>query len=90
MDIADMEDMCRVEPSDMDGRQLNTVPSLKEKVIDRGQWSNKVEFFLSVLGEIIGLGNVWRYPYLCYKNGGGECKRPIFMTCKTCLYLSAE
>uniref|UniRef100_A0AAX7UVT5 Transporter n=1 Tax=Astatotilapia calliptera TaxID=8154 RepID=A0AAX7UVT5_ASTCA len=44
-----------------------------EKMTERGQWGNKVEFILSVAGEIIGLGNVWRFPYLCYKNGGGEC-----------------
>lgn len=45
----------------------------KDQTLERGQWNNKLEYVLSVAGEIIGLGNVWRFPYLCYKNGGGEC-----------------
>uniref|UniRef100_A0A8C2BBL9 Solute carrier family 6 member 11a n=1 Tax=Cyprinus carpio TaxID=7962 RepID=A0A8C2BBL9_CYPCA len=40
---------------------------------ERGQWANKIEFLLTVAGAIIGLGNVWRFPYLCYKNGGDAC-----------------
>uniref|UniRef100_A0A669P8V1 Transporter n=1 Tax=Phasianus colchicus TaxID=9054 RepID=A0A669P8V1_PHACC len=56
----------------------------KEEMEERGQWSSKVEFVLSVAGEIIGLGNVWRFPYLCYKNGGGAFLIPYLIFLFTC------
>ena len=49
------------------------------RTIARGQWSNKLEFLLAVAGQIIGLGNVWRFPYLCYKNGGGELRIQLYI-----------
>lgn len=47
-------------------------PQQQEKVDVRGRWGHKAEYILTVIGAIIGPGNVWRFPYLCYKNGGGE------------------
>jgi Sodium:neurotransmitter symporter family len=48
----------------------NETPQLKYR--EREQWANKIEFVLVCMASSIGLGNVWRFPYLCYKNGGGK------------------
>ncbi|XP_035241049.1 sodium- and chloride-dependent GABA transporter 2-like isoform X1 [Anguilla anguilla] len=51
---------------------------------ERGQWGSKVEFLLAVAGNVVGLGNVWRFPYLCYKNGGGAFLVPYLLFVVIC------
>ncbi|XP_067126213.1 sodium- and chloride-dependent glycine transporter 2-like isoform X1 [Centruroides vittatus] len=56
-----------------------TVNPEKSETPERGQWGSKAEFILSCVGLSVGIGNVWRFPYLAYQNGGGAFLFPYFI-----------
>lgn len=47
--------------------------------VDRVTWESPVQFLLTVLGFCVGLGNIWRFPYLCQQNGGGAFVLPFLV-----------
>lgn len=65
------EELCK----DEDTKPTKTPASSLDKpeiVDERDKWGRKADFILSSLGYCVGFGNVWRFPFLAYRNGGGK------------------
>ncbi|KAB0805143.1 hypothetical protein PPYR_02113 [Photinus pyralis] len=46
---------------------------------ERAQWGNGLEFLMSCIAMSVGLGNIWRFPFTAYENGGGAFLIPYIV-----------
>jgi neurotransmitter:Na+ symporter, NSS family len=51
--------------------------------MEREQWGTRTGFLLAAVGSAIGLGNIWRFPYVAYDNGGGAFMVPYLFALLT-------
>ncbi|XP_054840937.1 sodium-dependent neutral amino acid transporter B(0)AT1 [Eublepharis macularius] len=73
---------CQFPNRDLDLRipsheELETIET--KEADTRPKWDNKAQYMLTCIGFCVGLGNVWRFPYLCQSHGGGAFMIPFLI-----------
>ncbi|WP_110180892.1 sodium-dependent transporter [Nocardioides solisilvae] len=62
---------------------MATEPQQSTHEAKRGAFSSRKVFILAAIGSAVGLGNIWRFPYVAYDNGGGAFMIPYLVALLT-------
>jgi solute carrier family 6 amino acid transporter-like protein 5/7/9/14 len=71
--------------------QVSDEKSHKKQPKERDSWGKGIEFLLSCIAMSVGLGNIWRFPFIALENGGGAFVIPyiivLFLIGKPCYFM---
>jgi len=76
MDLSNAKYVIEKEVEEVEKVEVTTDPldEVKTKELENeknNEWGSNLSFVLAMIGSAVGLGNIWRFPYVLYKNGGG-------------------
>lgn len=80
------EELLKLQPHNLEngagasaGAKKVTADELTAGDKPKEQWGNEIEFLFSCISLSVGLGNIWRFPYIAFQNGGGAFVIPYLI-----------
>ncbi|CAH0723409.1 unnamed protein product, partial [Brenthis ino] len=67
------------EPANQQPNEKVKTENIEDGNVERAMWGNQIEFLMSCIATSVGLGNVWRFPFTAYRNGGGAFLIPYII-----------
>ncbi|XP_043785373.1 sodium-dependent nutrient amino acid transporter 1-like isoform X2 [Apis laboriosa] len=70
-DRGDQNSTFAVDETDKKSYEESRYVEITKEIKERSKWNNEIEFLMSCIAISIGFGNIWRFPFTAYENGGG-------------------